>query len=204
MFDHGLAVESSTTSNMLKLDSIPASEAWQPDPDTISSFSGPYRACRLQGPATLVRLVTTGGRAPEGQRFEANRRDGSFWFTEQDFLRLKAQALADLRGQGDPRRLHDRLGMYLRHQFRDLLAVRRDWTPSFDGYVRLSLSAGESLVALVGAVDGQPVYSPSFSGEASSRQAGIRLAGGLTQFVIDFRFPPNRAHASRIVGPFIF
>ena len=189
---------------MLKLDFIPASEAWQPDADTISSFSGPYRACRLKGPTTLVRLVTTGGRAPEGQRFEANRRDGSFWFAERDFQRLKAQALADLRGQGNSKQLQDRLGMYLRHQFRDLLAVRRDWTPSFDGYVRLSLTAGESLVALVGAVKGQPVYSSGFPGESSARLAGIGLAGGLTQFVIDFRFPANRGHASRIIGPFAF
>lgn len=189
---------------MVQLESIASSEAWQPDADTVSSFSGPYRACRLKGPATLVRLVTTGGRAPEGQKFKANRRDGSFWFAERDFQRLKAQAHADLRGQGNSKQLHDRLGMYLRHQFRDLLAVRRDWTPSFDGYVRLSLTAGESLVALVGAANGQPVYSPNFSGESSARLAGIALAGGLTQFVIDFGFPANRGHASRIVGPFTF
>ena len=184
---------------MFRLDYLQPSEAWQPDADTIRSFSGAGRPCRVHGVARLVRLVTFGGQAPEGQAYDPNRRDGSFWFAETDFLRLRSQAEADLRSQGNPGRLGDRLGMYLRHQFRDLLAVRRDWTPSFDGYVVLSLPAGKWLIAFVGRVNEQPVYSPSFPGEASARLTGLRLAGGLTQYVINFDFPANR-HGRRFIG----
>jgi len=177
---------------MFKMEYLQPSEAWQPDADTISSFAGPYRACRIHGPARWVRLVTIGGQAPEGQRFRPNRLDGGFWFAESDFLHLKNHAEADLRTQGGGGQLGDRLGMYLRHQFRDLLAVRRDWTPSFDGYVVLSVPAKASVIALVGRVKGQPVYSPTFPGEASARLAGITLAGGLMQYVINFEFTANR------------
>jgi len=177
---------------MFKLDYLRTSDAWQPDADTASSFSGPCRACRLHGAARLVRLVTSGGQAPEGQFYGPNRPDGSFWFGEGDLLRLKAQAEADLRSQGNPDLVGKRLGMYLRHQFRYFLAVRRDWTPSFDGYVVLSIPAGDSLIALVGLVREQAVYSPEFPGEASARLAGLRLPGGLTQYVIRFDSPANQ------------
>ncbi len=136
--------------------------------------------------------------------FGPNRRDGSFWFAEQDFFRLKGQAAADLRGQGGSDQLRKRLGMYLRLQLRDFLAVRRDWTPSFDGYVVLSLPAGASVIALVGRVNEQPVYSSDFPGEASARQAGIILPGGLTQYVIRFGFEPNRHARKCIIPPFEF
>jgi hypothetical protein len=49
--------------------------------------------------------------------------------------------------------------MYLRHQFRNLLAVRRDWTPSFDYYILLDIPANNGVVALEGFVAEQPVYS---------------------------------------------
>jgi hypothetical protein len=37
----------------------------------------------------------------------------------------------------------------------------------------------------------QPVYSNNFPGAAAAKKARIRLQGGLKQYVIDFRFPPN-------------
>jgi hypothetical protein len=187
------------SANMIRLDYLRPSEAWRPDFQTIVSFAMPHRACRIRGPARLVRLITVGGQAPEGQFFGPNDPEGAFWFAEDDFLMLKACAQADLGGQGRPDRFGERLGMYLRHQFRDVLAVRRDWTPSFDGYVLLSVPAGASVTALVGWIKEQPVYSPKFPGEASGRLAGIRLAGGLTQYVINLKFPANRP-ARRWIG----
>lgn len=178
---------------MFKLDFLQATEAWRPDTGTVSSFYGQFRACRIHGFARLVRLVTFGGQAPEGQLFGSNRSDGSFWFAEEDFLRLKSQAEADLRMQGSSsRQIRHRLGVYLRHQFRYLLAIRRDWTPCFDRYVILSVPTGESVIALVGQIHTQPVYSPEFPGEASARSAGLRLVGGLMQYVIKFDFPANK------------
>lgn len=126
--------------------------------------------------------------------YGANREDGSFWFAEHDFLRIRSQAVADLRSQGGAgdwrRRLKLRVGMYMRHQLRDLLAVRRDWTPSFDYYEVLEVPAKESVVALEGFVGDQPVYSDGFPGAESAKS--IRLAGGLRQYVIRFDFPANQ------------
>jgi hypothetical protein len=190
---------------MVKLHYLKQSEAWQPDADTISSFDGGYDPCRLHGPVRLVRLVTSGGIAPEGQTYRANNPQGSFWLAERDFLRLRNLAEADLRqqqGSGNFRNtFSDLVGLYMRHQLRDLLAVRRDWTPSFDGYMVLSIPRSCSAVALVGRVRQQPVYSPTFDGHATAQKAGIRLAGGLTQYVIDFQFPANRQLTTLVTGP---
>ena len=191
---------------MIKLETIPSSQAWQPNADTVYSFAGGHRTCRVHGAARLVRLLSHAGQAPEGQFYGANRDDGEFWFAEADFLRIKAAAEADLRQQGgwDPARARDRISMYLRHQLRDLLAVRRDWTPSFDYYALLNVPGGESLVALVGKVRKQPVYSPDFPGEELARKAGLELPGGLTQYVINFTFPANQAMRPRIRSPISF
>jgi hypothetical protein len=135
--------------------------------------------------------------------YEANHPDGSFWFAEEDFLRVRAEAEADLKrqgGQGSPGQIRDRLGMYMRHQFRFLLAVCRNWTPSFDGYVVLAVPPGGSVVALVGRVKEQPVYSRDFPGEAEARRAGLKLEGGLTQYVINFKFAANRPAQAWVGG----
>jgi hypothetical protein len=127
--------------------------------------------------------------------YKANLDEGSFWFDEQDYFRIKTGAEADLRTQasrdGSQEKLKSRLGMYLRHQFRDLLAVRRDWTPSFDYYILLDIPLRKAVIALQGTVGEQPVYSNNFPGAAAAKKARIRLQGGLKQYVIDFRFPPN-------------
>jgi hypothetical protein len=184
---------------MLRLETLPPSAAWQPDADTIASFDGAYRVCRLHGPARLMRLLTLGGVAAEGQGYDPNAPQGSFWFAEANFQRLKMMAEADLRSQSGPgilpeATMRSHLRMYLRLQLRDFLAVRRNWTPSFDRGARLSVPKGESLVALVGRVRWQPVYSPEFVGEPAARdleRMGLRLPGGLTQYVINFSFPTN-------------
>ena len=191
---------------MIRIEHIPPSAAWQPDATTVNSFMGGiFRPCKILGHARLVRLLSHAGQAPEGQMYEANRMDGSFWFDEQDFLRVRSQAEADLRSQGGTgdwhQRLKSRIGMYMRHQFRDLLAVRRDWTPSFDYFVLLVVPAGEAIVALEGWVGDQPVYSDEFPGSDAARKAGVRLAGGLKQYVIRFDFAANRKALAWFDGP---
>lgn len=134
--------------------------------------------------------------------YQANREDGSFWFAEEDFQRVRARAEADLRSQGGKgdwqQRLKSRISMYMRHQFRNLLAVRRDWTPSFDYYLVLAIPAREAIVALEGWVGEQPVYSDNFPGADQAKD--IRLAGGLRQYVIRFDFPANRTAAAWFQG----
>lgn len=185
---------------MLDLENISPAEAWTPDPDTVLSFCGGYQACRLHGPARLVRLLAHAGQAPEGQFYGANRTDGAFWLAETDYERLRQAALADLAGQADGGRSGTRLGLYLRLQLRDLLAIRRDWTPSFDYLAPLQLPRGASVVALVGRIRRQPVYSPGFAGAEGAARAGIDLPGGLTQYVINFQFPANQGAVEHI-GP---
>jgi hypothetical protein len=193
---------------MLKLEYLLPDEAWQPDIDTLNSFSGGCRACRVRGFARLVRLVTYGGRAAEGQMFAANNPSGSFWFEEEDFRRLRRQAEKDLNRQGGKKdfkaSFNSLVGLYVKHQLRALLGVRRDWTPSFDGYVELAVPPAGFVVALVGRIREQPVYSPDFPGGESARHAGLTLPGGLTQYVINFQFAANRKYARRYQGPFPF
>lgn len=188
---------------MIRTQQIPRSGAWTPDRDTVNSFTnGIYQPCKILGAARLVRLLSHAGQAPEGQMYKANLEEGSFWFDEQDYFRIKAAAEADLRSQAGKEdasaKLKSRIGIYLRHQFRNLLAVRRNWTPSFDYYVLLEIPAGSSVIALEGSVAQQPVYSSDFQGATAAKKAGIRLEGGLKQFVIDFRFPANSKAASWI------
>lgn len=189
---------------MPRIEHLSRSEAWQPDADTVTSFQhAAFTACRVLGPARLVRLLCHAGVAPEGQTYGANRQDGSFWFTEDQFHQLRAAAIADLRSQGGGSE-RDRLRAYLRLQLRDVLAVRRDWTPSFDYFAVLAIPDGKAAVALMGKIAGQPVYDPStYAGQQSSRQ-GVFLAGGLTQYVIDFRFKANSGLERCIQGPFGF
>jgi hypothetical protein len=181
---------------MIRIEQIPRSAAWTPTPDTVNSFTnGIYRSCKILGPARLLRLLSHAGQAPEGQMYEQNLETGSFWFDEQDYFRIRSEAEADLKAQagrdGHRERIKARTGMYLRHQFRDLLAVRRNWTPSFDFYIVLGIPANNAIVALEGSVSEQPVYDNAFPGAAAAKKAKIKLQGGLKQYVIDFRFGPN-------------
>jgi hypothetical protein len=108
---------------MIRTQQIPRSEAWTPDRDTVNSFTnGIYQPCKILGAARLVRLLSHAGQAPEGQMYKANLEEGSFWFDEQDYFRIKAAAEADLRSQAGKEdasaKLKSRIGIYLRHQFR--------------------------------------------------------------------------------------
>jgi hypothetical protein len=183
-----------------------------PDAETASSFEGPYRPARVLGPARLVRLTTLGGVAPEGQFYRPNNPAGDFWFPESSFLALRRMAEADLRRQAGPRGLpagvlSERIRMYLRHELRARLAVRRNWTPSFDQFARMTVPPGGSVIALVGKVRRQPVYSPEFVGEPAARELerkGLNLPGGLTQYVIRLDFKANDAARSWIQAGLAF
>ncbi|MFO1501430.1 MAG: hypothetical protein U1G07_24085 [Verrucomicrobiota bacterium] len=193
---------------MIKIEYVPLACVWKVDQQTYHSFEGRFRAAKVNGPARLMRLLSHTGQAPEGQRYSANALEGSYWFAEEDFRRIQRAAARDLAQQRSPldsgEKVAARLGIYMRHQLRQFLAVRRDWTPSFDYYAILSIPPGRSLAALVGKVRAQPVYSPEFDGEARARQAGLRLEGGLTQYVIQFGFPENRPARDWIQRPQAF
>jgi hypothetical protein len=188
---------------MFRIEYLPPGSAWTPDAGTVGSFDGGWRAGRIHGAARFVRFLSHAGQAPEGQTYAANRQDGAFWLAEERFLQIKVRAEADLKRQpgAGPGRTPNRLAMYLRHEFRCLLAVRRDWTPSFDYLARLTIPHGESVVALIGKIKEQPVYSPAFPGEASAREAGLKLEGGLIQYVIWFDFPANVKARNWITSP---
>ena len=190
---------------MIQVEPISLKDVWQPDQDLIQSFKGRYRAGRVRGPARLVRLLSHAGQAPEGQMYSSNLLDGSYWFAESDFLRIRNIAEADLKQQASRTKFQASLqtltGVYLRHQLRFLLAVRRDWTPSFDYYATLVIPVGGSVIAYVGTIREQPVYSKEFAGEAAARQAGIKLDGGLTQYAIWFDFAANKPARQWIGAP---
>lgn len=193
---------------MLKLEKLKNSEAWEPEDWVKESFTGGnYEVARLHGPAMLVRLLCHAGVAAEGQPFNANRQDGSFWFGQSDFRRLRSAAEAEIHQQnkGQFRASTKSLaGLVMKDRLRGLLAVRRDWSPRFDYYVDLLVPGGKHLVVLYGVVEAQPIYSPSFDGHEAAKRTGEILPGGLTQFVIDFDFPANQPLKSCIGEPVPF
>jgi hypothetical protein len=183
---------------MIRTKDLRESDAWKPSVDERNSFdAGQYQPCELKGPARLVRLLAHGGKAPEGQSYNASRTDGPYWFAEADFLRMreeaKSQLSADLRSGETKETLDSRISWQMRFQLRDVLAVRRDWSPSFDYFIVLSIPEGKGVVALKGSVAGQPVYTNNFKGAARAKRGGIRLKGGLLQYVIHFDHPANAA-----------
>ena len=187
---------------MIRFSPLPLIAAWQPDADTIRSFDGSYQAGQLHGSARLVRLLSHAGQAPEGQFYTSNRDDGSYWFEEAAMQKLKADALTDLRAQGKAN--PSALAAYLRLQLRDVLAIRRDWTPSFDYYALLQIPAKASLIALIGKIKKQGVYSRNVPGSSSAGRQGIFLPGGLTQYVINFGHPANTPAKDWIQSPIRF
>lgn len=96
------------------------------------------------------------------------------------------------------------VGNYMRHVFRIKLAVSKDWTNDFDGYVRVRLLPGDKLVALVGPAKQQPAYSEKHSQHDAVVAKNIWLEGRATQYVVDFNFPGNKPYVQRIQGPFEF
>jgi hypothetical protein len=146
--------------------SIPDSSGFTKTPEMSASFAAPPAFFELAGPGTLVRLVQSKKTTYDGLRLGNSRRDGLFWFEEALLVRVRNQARLELtRQQAEAKRpfsapLGSLATLYMRHYLRGDLAICKDWTNDFDGYVSMRLLAGDRLVALVGPVAKQPAYSP--------------------------------------------
>ena len=189
---------------------IPSSAAFVVPPWILQTFATPPRFFRVSGPGTLVRLVQFGKTTYDGLDVQPSRLSGEFWFEEDLLLRLMHQARASLTQQqatsGRPfsASLPSLIGMYVRHCLRGDLAICKDWTNDFDGFVRLRLMSANSLTALVGPVARQAAYSPDHPQHQAVVASDIWLAGQATQYVIDFKFRDNRPYVGHILGPFRF
>ena len=170
--------------------------------DVLASFEGAPTFVELWGPGTLTRLIQFDRLADEQVH------PGRFWF-EEDFLQgVRNLARTDLAHQanGNPftTPMNELIGNYMRHVFRNDLAVCKDWTDHFDGYLRLVLPPGKRLVALVGSVKKQPAYSPKDPQHEVVVARNVWLQGNATQYVVDFSFDQNVPLKTNIEGPFAF
>jgi hypothetical protein len=178
---------------------IPDSAGFEKRPDWAATFASPPQFFQIAGPATLVRLVES-----------KQGRDGAFWFEEDFFSRIRQKARLELSRQqaqskpGFNNSLDSLITVYMRHVLRDALAVSKDWADNFNGYVRVRLFPDDKLVALVGPIARQPAYSDAHPQHAQVVAKDIWLEGRATQYVVDFRFPANRALLQRIQGPLQF
>ena len=191
---------------MLK-QAIPEKDGFSVKPEIQQSFATSPGFFKLTGPGRLIRLVQFGKTTRTGEILQPSRFAGDCWFEERLFQRLRASALAELATQNGtqsgtaqytPRK--DLMGLHMKFNLRDSLAVSRDWN-DFDAYVSFSFGPNEAVVALVGKIKGQSYYSVNNPGHAGAESAGISLPGGEDQYVIDFSFPANRRLANRINGP---
>ena len=189
---------------------IPDSRGFAKTPEVLATFSATPHFFELSGPGTLVRLVQFKKTTCDGLRLGNSRHDGQFWFEEELLTRVRNQARSDLSRQraGAKAPFTTPFGAlvsnYMRHVLRDSLAVSKDWTNDFDGYVRVRLLTEDHLVALVGPVKRQPAFSKEHPQHQAVVANNIWLEGQATQFAIDFRFPANRLYVQRIHGPFEF
>lgn len=187
---------------MIRLQRISPSGAWRPDNETLHSFAGSICcSCRILGSSRLVRLLSVTGQSIEGEWHKANSEEGSYWFAESDFQRVRREAVAKVHASGESQRhLAKGVAFYVRDRLRNALAISRNWTPRFDYFVVLTVPNGASLTAFEGRVASQPVYSADYAGGEAARKAGLELKGRFQQFVIDFKFPANQA-AVNWIGP---
>ena len=187
---------------------IPDAHGVTKRPDWLATFAGPPKVCELSGPGTLIRLVQCEKSTYDGLQLGNSRRDGAFWFAEELLVQVRSQAKLDLARQaaGKPfqRPMPELVGNYMRHVFRNELAVSKDWTNDFDGYLRMRLFPGDKLVALVGTVKRQAAYSDRHPQHQVVVANNIWLEGQATQYVIDFSLPENKPFAQRIQGPLEF
>jgi len=176
-------------------------------PQMLATFASPPSFFELSGPGTLVRLVQFKKTTYDGLNLENSRLNGSFWFEEEFLVRVRNRARTDLMQQqaqaGLPfaNSFSDLVSNYMCHYLRNDLAICKDWTNDFDGYVRMRLLQGDRLIALVGPVARQPAYSSNHPQNAKVVANNVFLDGMATQYVIDFRFPANQAYAKRIQPP---
>lgn len=184
--------------------------------EEIASFDGPYAPYQINGPPGLARLVACNSNPRvKDPRQEKHQ---NCWFDEALFTRVRAQAKAELTRQGgrgaftNPWR--GLVGMFMKHIFRDDLAICNDWREVFDCYAILPLRPMDGLVVWAGTIRWQPAYSPPKTGDpryAEKKAAHdlaeknrVRLAGGQMQFIVNFDHEVNLAYRGRIEGPHRF
>jgi hypothetical protein len=173
----------------------------------MQTFSGPPTYYEVSGPGTLVRLVQFKKTTYDCLQLRNSDPQGLFWFEEDFLMRVRNQARLDLaRQQAQSKRsfsapFNSLVTLYMRHFLRNDLAVCKDWTNDFDGYVKMRLFPSDRVVALVGAVARQPAYSPEDPEHDKVMAKNIILDGRATQYVIDFRSADNKAYAKRIQSP---
>jgi hypothetical protein len=175
--------------------------------EVMLSFAIPPRHARLKGPGSIVRFIDSNAKAPPAPAGLVSRYAGEFWFDHNLLLLVRRQAYAELTQQRKQAKqsmansLTSLIGLYLRLYLRPNLAVRKDWKENFEAYVTLELQPTDSLYALVGAISPQPYYSPADPRHAQAAAEGIDLSGGVTQYYVNFNYPPNLSLARRIAGP---
>lgn len=172
-----------------------------------SSFAGCMRWCKLTGAGRLVRLVPEIAMTSSRATTEAIlKKKPSYWFTESLFLHLHSEAKRELSAQLTGSRspvasMNSLIGLYMRHCFRQDLAVSKDWTEEFAGYAVLTLRPQDSMLAMVGPIRDQPYYSQSDPRHAFAESKDTRLPGGAEQIVIDFNLAENASLLRQIEKP---
>lgn len=167
------------------------------DPDILPSFQVAPTFCEVSGPGALVRLVSSAGA----------RRMVEYWFEEALFLRIRDQARRELREQqaasGKPfsSPFSSMVALYMRHCFRDRLAVCMDWGNDFGAYRRLPLTAQDKLIALVGPVSRQAAYSEKDPQYQAVVANDVWFRGQATQYVVDFSDSRNVPLNGRVSSP---
>jgi len=182
-----------------------------PTPDWVrQTFAGTPTFQQIEGPARLVRLIQQAKVNREGETLDPSDPAGRFWFEERVLTQLRAQAARSLTQQSRTasqpfvRSIQSLISMYVMHCLRDDLAICKNWTEDFDGYVTLALAPKDAVVALVGRIKSQPYYSPTNSrGTPDPRydlaaKEGVTLLAREDQYVIDFNAPANHAMKARI------
>jgi hypothetical protein len=194
----------------MNVQSIPRSSGFPTNPDIVASFEGSDPGFfEVSGPGALARLVNRAGPRPTNPA-------GLFWMDEDVLLGVRDAARADLLQQlaqssqpfapGQDRNakkmhLRELVRNYMRHVLRFDLAICKDWTAEFHGYVRLPLTPTDKLIAMVGPIKRQPALSSADPQHAAVVANSIWLEGMATQYVIDLRFPANAPLAAKIEGP---
>lgn len=119
---------------------------------------------------------------------------GSFWFDEDDVLRIKTRLEADLKKDPVDRETYlNRMAFAISDSLRQMLAISHDWTPRFEFIARLTLPPQKSVVGLVGTARGQNPYSKEIPGYEKAIAPDTILSGGLKQYVLRFDLPANAA-----------
>lgn len=187
----------------MRCDKLPWKSGFTPTAQALKSFEGRPSFYRIHGPAEFCRLVHLDGERKAGAPLQRARSADHYWFHQSLMDELRVAARSDLKAaRTSTTSPHKSLvALYLRFCLRGVLAVSKNWNENFDAYVKLALARGESLVALVGKVKGQPYYDETHPDHERVEKAGITLEGREWQYVIDFQFPANQPHWGRISAP---